>query len=104
MPTPPLFFIPRRATALDGEHRGETRPLDQWGALDAYVLLAEPGAGKTKAFKNEEDLNPAGAKFLRANTFANLGIGSTDQGKILKIMKLCHKIENVVTQSRRFLG
>ena len=40
-----------RSSAQDG--RRETRPLADWGALDAYVLLGDPGAGKSWAFEDE---------------------------------------------------
>ena len=32
---------------------GESRPLSAFGSLQAYVLLGDPGAGKTTEFKNE---------------------------------------------------
>jgi hypothetical protein len=46
-------YIPRKAVGETGEAQGEPRPLSNWRDTDAYVLLAEPGAGKSRAFERE---------------------------------------------------
>jgi hypothetical protein len=50
MPTP--FRVARRATRV-GDQGSQTRPLAEWRELDAYVLLGDPGAGKSWAFEDE---------------------------------------------------
>lgn len=48
------LILPRRATrSADDTQRADTRPLADWRDLDAYVLLGDPGAGKTKALQAE---------------------------------------------------
>ena len=40
--------VSRRATKADPDSAGrESRLLAEWRALDAYVLLGDPGAGKS---------------------------------------------------------
>ena len=45
--------VPRRATQDHSDATRETRVLEKWRAVDAYVLLADPGAGKSTAFEVE---------------------------------------------------
>lgn len=46
--------VPRHATRSNAQDsRRETQLLADWGALDAYVLLGDPGAGKSWAFEDE---------------------------------------------------
>ncbi len=46
--------VQRRATRVDAQTGSrETRPLAEWRALYAYVLLGDPGAGKSWAFEDE---------------------------------------------------
>ena len=50
----PTIRVPRRATQLNAQADSrETRPLVEWRTLDAYVLLGDPGAGKSWAFQDE---------------------------------------------------
>lgn len=46
------FHAPRRATELVDADR-DTRWLKDWRGVDAYVLLGDPGAGKTSSFESE---------------------------------------------------
>lgn len=55
-------LVARRATNA----RGESRPLHEWRVVDAYVLLASPGAGKTTSFGSEAELEGL-AEFVTAN-------------------------------------
>lgn len=53
-----MLFIPRRVTLLQSNDQPIdriTRRLDENRELAAWVLLGEPGAGKTAAFKNEAE-------------------------------------------------
>lgn len=61
--------IPRSATRRSSEHGHESQPLAQWNDLGAYVLLAEPGGGKSEAFKREA----AAASYVLARDFSNAG-------------------------------
>lgn len=45
--------VPRRATSPGDGGSPETRPLADWRGLDAYVLLGDPGAGKSCSFAAE---------------------------------------------------
>jgi hypothetical protein len=48
------FRVARSASRnAPGGDSSETKPLAQWRDLDAYVLLGDPGAGKTDALKAE---------------------------------------------------
>ena len=53
MDTSPSLLVPRRAVELSADTRGAPQPLSAWRGTGAYVLLGEPGAGKTKAFEVE---------------------------------------------------
>lgn len=48
----------------------ESRPLTRWANLGAFVLLAEPGAGKSSAFELEG--NKPGCHYIKAREFANV--------------------------------
>ena len=55
---PPLrtaFLVPRSATAIDADGERRTRLLSEWRDVDAYVLLGDPGAGKTSSFEAEKE-------------------------------------------------
>ena len=52
----------------------EARPLQAWRDSAAYVLLAEPGAGKTSAFKSEAEAS--GGEYVKARDFITLGPSS----------------------------
>ncbi len=61
--------IRRRAT-LRTESNAETHSLDHWGNIDAYVLLGEPGAGKTCAMRAEAAR--VGGWYVSARDFTTL--------------------------------
>lgn len=70
------FFVPRRAKErIEGEAASEPRPLEAWRDSAAYVLLAEPGAGKTRALKSEAEAT--GGEYVTARRFITLGAEST---------------------------
>jgi hypothetical protein len=48
-----LLRVSRRATARATDADRETRRLADWRSLDAYVLLGDPGAGKSCSFESE---------------------------------------------------
>ena len=47
------LIVPRRAVEISSDSRQVPQPLSDWRGTGAYVLLAEPGAGKTKTFEAE---------------------------------------------------
>lgn len=68
-----LISIQRTATLKPSKREEETRTLAGWRSLDAYVLLGEPGSGKTTAFKQEADELKDSAVFVTARDFLTLG-------------------------------
>ncbi len=48
------YRVPRRATTIDAQGQPQTRFLADWRGLDAYVLLGDPGAGKSESFESEK--------------------------------------------------
>jgi hypothetical protein len=62
--------VARKAIA-EGAPDRVPRPLLEWRACDAYVLLAEPGAGKTEAFRMEERQSEGGL-YVTARDFLSL--------------------------------
>ena len=74
--------VPRRATARPGDHR-DTRPLSEWRHLDAYVLLGDPGGGKSESLRVEA--RDTDGVYLSARDFITLGIEPESVGKTLFI-------------------
>ena len=79
----PDLRVPRRATALLADRRDTTRPLHEWRDTDAYVLLGDPGAGKSESLRAEA-LASAGV-YLSARDFIALGVEPASAGKTLFI-------------------
>ena len=74
--------VPRRATALLDDRR-DTRPLHEWRDIDAYVLLGDPGAGKSESLRVEA-LASAGV-YVSARDFIALGVEPASAGETLFI-------------------
>lgn len=68
---------------MSGSHERISRPLKQYRELSAYVLLGDPGAGKTTAF--EQEAKDAGVEPIKARDFVTLGLNAEYQGKVLFI-------------------
>ena len=80
----PDLLVPRTCTTRD-EKTGarESRPLADYRGAPAYVLLGDPGAGKTESFKQEAAAT--GGHYLRARAFAALDPSPQLAGKTLFI-------------------
>lgn len=78
------LLVPRTCTARD-EKAGtrEPRPLADYRAAPAYVLLGDPGAGKTESFRQEAA--DTGGHYIRARAFATLDHSPQLAGKTLFI-------------------
>ena len=78
------LLVPRTCTARD-EKTGtrERRPLADYRVAPAYVLLGDPGAGKTESFRQEAA--DTGSHYIRARAFAVLDAGPQLAGKTLFI-------------------
>ena len=85
----PNSDVPRNCFVQTSENEVEieARPLADFRHAPAYVLLGDPGAGKTTAFHEERDALGARAEFLTARHFlrVDLGIHSEWKDKILFI-------------------
>lgn len=77
------LLISRRATCLQEDGTSITRPMEDWREADAYVLLADPGAGKSESLRGEAVAG--GGVFCSARDFITLGIEPQDAGKTLFI-------------------
>ncbi len=75
--------VSRRATALQPEGHADTRLLAQWRDVDVYVLLGDPGAGKSESLRAEAIAGDG--VYISARDFIALGIETADIGKALFI-------------------
>lgn len=79
-----IFLVRRTCThKLVNAEKQESRLLESYRDVPAYVLLGDPGAGKTASFKREGE--ESGGKYIRARDFATFEPGSECQGKVLFI-------------------
>ncbi|MGB7934120.1 MAG: hypothetical protein WCH04_18210, partial [Gammaproteobacteria bacterium] len=70
-PADPNLLVPRTCTIRDDQSgERENRPLADFRNTPAYVLLGDPGAGKTKSF--EQEAAATGGHYVRARSFAAL--------------------------------
>ena len=66
------LIVPRTVTVVDGESR--SAPLAEFRSDRAYVLLGDPGAGKTEAFQAECEQQVNGV-VVTARRFTRKGVG-----------------------------
>jgi hypothetical protein len=81
----PTFMIPRKATLHIENQSPETRYLSEWRDLDAYVLLGEPGLGKSIALEMEHQADPVGTILMTARDFVTLDPPKASAGKTFLI-------------------
>ncbi len=78
------LLVPRTCTMCNEKtSTRESRLLADYRATPAYVLLGDPGAGKTESFKQEADIT--GGYYVRARSFAALDPSPALAGKTLFI-------------------
>lgn len=85
MRLPHSSFVPRTVTVVEGE-QSRSAPLEEFRSVEAYVLLGDPGAGKTRAFLTEDEAD-RDSKFVTARRFIrkSLDLVATWKGKTLFI-------------------
>ena len=70
--------VARTCTEItDSAHRAdatEAKPLSEFRSAAAYVLLGDPGAGKTRAFQRESGELGDGAKMVSARDFLTFDV------------------------------
>ncbi|MBW8072209.1 MAG: hypothetical protein GJU77_00735 [Ferrovum sp.] len=78
-------FIARRTCThkLVNVEEQESCPLESFRDMPVYVLLGDPGAGKTASFKREAE--ESGGNYIRARDFATFGPSTEYQGSTLFI-------------------
>jgi len=79
------FHIPRAASLKGDSQLAGTRLLSDWRNLDAYVLLGEPGSGKTLAFQMEALADGDGTLYITVRDLVTLGLPSSAMGRTLFI-------------------
>ena len=65
-------IVPRTVTVVAGD-TSRSEPLAEFRSAQAYVLLGDPGAGKTEAFRREHAAH-ADSEFLTARRFVRLSL------------------------------
>lgn len=81
----PQPFLVRRTCTRKSNKADEqgSHPLELYRDKPAYVLLGDPGAGKTESFRREAD--ESGGVYVRARDFAIFELDASMQGKPLFI-------------------
>ena len=77
------FLVRRTCTQILESREKDSRPIEEYRDEPAYVLLGDPGAGKTEAF--EQEAKQSGCKYIKARDFATLEPGEELSGKTLFI-------------------
>lgn len=78
-------LIQRKASCRNSQGDQETRLLSEWRDVHSFVLLGEPGAGKSTALKQIHDADPDGTVLISARNFCVLGPPIEYEDKILLI-------------------
>lgn len=82
---PQTYFVPRSCEEYDHEDvDSQIKPIEDYRKVDRYVLLGEPGSGKTTVFKKEADAIIDGC-YETASDFIHLDKLAEWQGKTLFI-------------------
>jgi hypothetical protein len=79
-----MTFIPRRVVRRAGSSIQEEGPIAAFRNLDAYVLLGEPGAGKSHLLRHEAQDDPTG-RYTTVRAFLRDPIDEFDRNRTLYI-------------------
>ncbi|WP_419166741.1 NACHT domain-containing protein [Candidatus Palauibacter sp.] len=71
-------IVPRTVTVV-GEETGKSQTLSEFRSERAYVLLGDPGAGKTTAFRTEVGADPEGSIPITARRFTRRSLDRRDE-------------------------
>ena len=77
-------YVERTCAEIEGGRKGKPALLKDYRESDAYVLLGEPGSGKTRSFQEEARQTEAGL-YVAAHDFVELHRLDEWRGKILFI-------------------
>lgn len=78
-------YISRHVVQLMDGQKHSAQPIESFRDLEAYVLLGEPGAGKSVLFRQEAIALGMGARYLTVRDFLRSDIDEADRGRILFI-------------------
>ena len=85
MTAPRPIYIPRHVVLQADEQHQSTRPIAAFRQQAAYVLLGEPGSGKTRLFEEEATILGAAARFTTVRDFLRSELDGEDHHRILFI-------------------
>lgn len=88
----PQYLVDRSVTSPGKDGSTQITSLLDWRAASAYVLLGEPGSGKTTALKAEAAALGDDAKYLTTRDFLTLPLASADAEKVLFIDALDERL------------
>ena len=78
-----LYQVPRTCTLIKDDLNSESHEIDFFRESDAYVLLGDPGAGKTKLF--EKEATDSGGIYISARDFIAFNRAEDWKGQTLFI-------------------
>lgn len=78
------IYIPRQVV-VQGRKQQTSQPLESFRATNAYVLLGEPGSGKSTVFEREAEALGDGARYTTVRDFLRSDLDDADRRRILFI-------------------
>ncbi|MBB4225192.1 NACHT domain-containing protein [Variovorax guangxiensis] len=102
----PDLVVPRTVTSThrgdDGRTSRRSNPLVDWRSADAYVLLGEPGSGKTTAFQAEALALGDDGMYITARDFLIRRLTEIERRKVIFIDALDEKLIGSVDPTAPF--
>ena len=96
-----LHQVPRTCTVYSNDLDRESNEIAFFREIDAYVLLGDPGAGKTTLFKLEA--SDSNGLYLSARDFITFYRADEWQGKTLFIMVWMKLVQEKMMLARRLM-